>query len=117
MAPDPPGRPLPPAVHTAWMSQPCRPSCMNGTSTSYAAVLMMPAGQVVQQRTTRRTGGPVRVRVPVAGDGVRVRVSVTGDERRFSAEPRALIGLVHGTNGNLRGTAEAEDHAGEDGEG
>jgi hypothetical protein len=27
---------------------------MNGTSTSYAAVLMMPAGQVMQQRTFRR---------------------------------------------------------------
>jgi len=27
---------------------------MNGTSTSYAAVLMMPAGQVAQQRTIRR---------------------------------------------------------------
>src|SRR5690242_21772862 len=28
----------------------------DGTFTSYAAVLMMPAGQVVQQRTLRRTG-------------------------------------------------------------
>src|SRR5690349_7989722 len=37
-----------------WMSQPCRSSCMNGTFTSYAAVLMMPAGQAAQQRTIRR---------------------------------------------------------------
>jgi hypothetical protein len=36
------------AVYTAWMSQPCRSSCMNGTFTSYAAVLMMPVGQVAQ---------------------------------------------------------------------
>jgi hypothetical protein len=28
---------------------------MNGTFTSYAAVLMMPMGQVAQQRTIRRT--------------------------------------------------------------
>ena len=33
--------------YTAWMSQPCRPSCMNRTSTSYAAPRAMPAGQVV----------------------------------------------------------------------
>jgi hypothetical protein len=44
-----------PAVYTAWMSQPCRPSCMNGTFTSYVAVRMMPAGQVAQQWTIRRT--------------------------------------------------------------
>ena len=29
---------------------------MNGTFTSYAAVLVMPAGQAAQQRTIRRTG-------------------------------------------------------------
>jgi len=28
-----------------------------------------------------------------------------------------VIGLVHGTGGNLPRAAEAEDHAGEDGEG
>jgi hypothetical protein len=28
-----------------------------------------------------------------------------------------LTGLVHGADGSLRGTPEAEDHAGEDGEG
>jgi hypothetical protein len=28
-----------------------------------------------------------------------------------------VIGLVHGAGGNLRSAAEAEDHAGEDGEG
>jgi hypothetical protein len=28
---------------------------MSGTSTSYAAVRMMPAGQVAQQRTIRRS--------------------------------------------------------------
>ena len=39
-----------PAIHTAWMPQPCRSSCMNGTFTSYAAVLMMPAGQVAHQQ-------------------------------------------------------------------
>jgi WhiB family transcriptional regulator, redox-sensing transcriptional regulator len=44
-----------PAVYTAWMSQPCRPSSMNGTFTSYSAVRMMPAGQVAQQWTIRRT--------------------------------------------------------------
>ena len=55
VAPDLAWRPLPLAVYTAWMSQPCCSSCMNGTFTSYAAVLMMPAGQVVQQRTIRRT--------------------------------------------------------------
>src|SRR5690242_21198589 len=52
VAPDLAWRPLPPAVYTAWMSQPCCSSCMNGTFTSYAAVLMMPAGQAAQQRTT-----------------------------------------------------------------
>ena len=33
------------------------PPCMNGTFTSYAAVLMMPAGQAAQeqQRAIRRT--------------------------------------------------------------
>jgi hypothetical protein len=46
---DPAWRPLPAAVYTAWMSQPCCSSCMNGTFTSYAAVRMMPAGQVAQQ--------------------------------------------------------------------
>jgi hypothetical protein len=56
VARDPARGPLPSAVYTAWMSQPCRSSCMNGTFTSYAPVLMMPAGQVAQQRTIRRTG-------------------------------------------------------------
>jgi len=49
---------------------------------------------------------------------VRVRGSLCGgDECRFSAGLRALIGRVHGANGNLRGTVEAENHASEDGEG
>ena len=30
------------AANTAWMSQPCRPSCMAGTSTPYALVLTVP---------------------------------------------------------------------------
>ena len=34
-----------------------------------------------------------------------------------SALGRAVIGLVHGVGGNLPSTAEAEEHAGEDGEG
>ena len=48
VAPDLAWRLLPPAVHTAWMSQPCRWNCMNAASTSYAAVRMMPVGQLVQ---------------------------------------------------------------------
>ena len=58
VAPDPARGPLPLAVHTMWMSQPCRSSCMNGTFTSYAVVRMMPAGQATQQqrRTTCSTG-------------------------------------------------------------
>ena len=36
---------------------------------------------------------------------------------RSGAGLRALTGLVYGAGGNLRGRAEAEDHAGEDGEG
>ena len=44
--PDLAWRPLRRVVYTAWMSQPCRSSCMNGTFTSYAAVLMMPMGRV-----------------------------------------------------------------------
>ena len=49
-------RPLPAAVYTAWMSQPRRSSCMNGTFTSYAVVRMMPEGQAAQEqrRTIRR---------------------------------------------------------------
>jgi hypothetical protein len=46
-----------------------------------------------------------------------VGVTVRGDGCGFSAGLRALIGLVHGAGGNVRGAAEAEDHAGEDGEG
>ena len=52
VAPDLAWRPLRRVVYTAWMSQPCCSSCMNGTFTSYAAVRMMPAGQVA-----RRAGG------------------------------------------------------------
>jgi hypothetical protein len=37
---------------------------MNGTFTSYAAVLMMPAGQVAQQRTIRRPIPPRRAAAP-----------------------------------------------------
>jgi hypothetical protein len=41
---------------------------MNGTFTSYAAVLMMPAGQMAQQRTSalndRRDDSIVRERAP-----------------------------------------------------
>jgi hypothetical protein len=36
---------------------------------------------------------------------------------RFGAGLGAVVGLVHGAGGNLPSTAEAEEHAGEDGEG
>jgi hypothetical protein len=36
------------------MSQPCHPDDVNAASTLYEPVLMVPAGQVVVQRTVRR---------------------------------------------------------------
>ena len=50
VAPDLVWWPLRRVVYAAWMSQPCRSSCMNGTFTSYAAVLMTPVGQVARRR-------------------------------------------------------------------
>ena len=73
------------------------------------------SGCWAREITTREL--PVATDIAGVNKRLSPRVSVAGDERRFSAEPRALIGLVHGTSGNVRGTAEAEDHAGEDGEG
>jgi hypothetical protein len=65
VARDPAWRPLPLAVHTMWMSQPCRSSCMKGTFTSYAVVRMMPAGQATQQqRRTTRSNGPATSAAP-----------------------------------------------------
>ena|SRR5215469_5818302 len=43
--------------------------------------------------------------------------SLCGRRLSFGAALTALTSLVYGAGGNLRGTAEAEDHAGEDGEG
>ena len=42
---------------------------------------------------------------------------VRGRRRRFGAGLGTVIGLVRGADGNLPRAAEAEDHAGEDGEG
>ena len=57
--------------------------------------------------------GVVLVTAFCAGCGLSVR----GDGCCFGAGLSGLSGLVYGAGGSLRGVAEAEDHAGEDGEG
>ena len=64
-------------------------------------------------RSCRRFVGCGAAYCAVCGCGSAVR----GDGCRFGAELRALVGLVYGAGGGLRAAAEAEDHAGQDGEG